>query len=178
MLTIIERQWRSEAWRQTLSSKLRRGETSGLLHNSSCLPNKSVQTFHICMLALLSARVLTLRTAFPELSDAPAGLRSTFLVLGGVGIAKRQESEPEEHSCLSISTFSVCKSLSTSHLRCGQTCPVTKDTVVGGEERGRTVFPTPLAITSYSPPLTSGQEDSESGCKDRSVGISVRPDDG
>lgn len=70
----------------------------------------------ICILALLSARVLTLWLAFPGLSDASAGLGSTFLGLGDTGIAKRQESEPEEHSCFSISTFSVRKSLSTNHL--------------------------------------------------------------
>lgn len=104
----------------------------------------------ICILALLSARVLTLRLASPGLSDASAGLCSTFLVLGGAGITKRQENEPEEHSCFSISTFSVCKSLSTNHL-------THVDKSVQTFQRyntwgwGKDSLPHTLAMTSYSP---------------------------
>lgn len=113
----------------------------------------------ICILALLSARVLTLRLASPGLSEASAGPCSTLLVLRGTGSAQRQEREPEEHSCFSISTFSVCKSRGTNHsIRVDKSVQTPKDTILGSE--GRTVFPHSLAVISCAPPLSSGQEDS------------------
>lgn len=73
----------------------------------------------ICILAPLSARVLTLGLAFPGLSDASAGLRSTFLGLGGAGRRVSQRGIPASQSvpfCLQIPQH---KPLNT----CGQICP-------------------------------------------------------
>lgn len=88
---------------------------------------------------------------------------------------RRQESEPEGHSCFSVSTFSACKSLSTNHLIHVDTSVQTlKQYNLGSEERGRTVFSTSLTITSYCPLLSNGWKDPESWHKGGSLGISEK----
>lgn len=85
----------------------------------------------ICILALLCQSVDT-QAGFLRAEWCLGGSMEHFPGLGGAGITKRRESKPEEHSCISISTFSICKSLSTNHLSMWTNRPDSKDTILRG----------------------------------------------